>query len=179
MLRILMLVALLAVPLAAAQRPAIVVGVDDGRVQPLAKREGRTWSPTCDAPARGAVRGTPQRPALAVSGDATVEAIEYVPRGGLVWRQVEPMVRRIFGVQERLQNVSLDVLVGLPTDIESIATSAEPAIRPIYYFTASKTVPDSSAPLAADREGVANPRGDLRIDVVGWVRAAAAAAGAA
>jgi len=178
MLRVLILVALSAVPLAAAgQRSALLVGVDaGGRVQPLAKREGRNWSPTCDAPPRGAVRGAPERPVLAISGDASVEAIQYVPRNSVVWRQIEPMVRKIFGVQERLQNVSLDVLVGLPTDVESIATSMEPATRPIYYFTASKTVPDSSAPLAADREGVANPRGDLRIDVVGWVRAAAAGA---
>lgn len=180
MRRILVLVALSAVPLAAAaaQRSAVLVGVDEGgRVQPLAKREGRTWSPTCDAPARGAIRGTAQRPVLALSGDATVETIQYVPRGGVVWRQMEPMIRRVFGVQERLQNVSLNVLVGLPTDIESVATSVEPATRPIYYFTASKTVPNSTAAAAdLDRDGAPDPRGDLRIDVVGWVRAGMAGA---
>ena len=174
MLRILILVALWAIPMAAAQRSSILIGVDDGaRVRPLARVDGRAWSPTCDAPPRGPSRGTPQRPIVAVGGEATVEAIQYVPRGGVAWRQIEPMVQRIFQVQERLQNVSLNVLVGIPTDVESIATSVEPATRPIYYFTASKMIPNRPG-LVANVDGENDPQGDLRIDVVGWVRAGAA-----
>ena len=174
MLRILILVALWAVPMAAAQRSPILIAVDDGaRVLPLARVVGRAWSPTCDAPPRGQTRGTPQRPVVAVGGDAKVEAIHYVPRGGVAWRQIEPMVLRIFQVQERLQNVSLNVLVGIPTDVESIATSVEPATRPIYYFTASKTIP-SRPGLVANVDGELDPQGDLRMEVVGWVRAGAA-----
>jgi hypothetical protein len=177
MLRTLIIVALSAAPIAAAQRSPILIGVDEGaRVRPLARVDGRTWSPTCDAPpapSRGQTRGTIQLPVVTIAGDAAVEAIEYVPRGGAAWRQIEPIVLRTFQVQERLQNVSLNVLVGIPTDVESIATSVEPATRPIYYFTASKTVPSGAGPdLNAD--GAADPQGDLRIDVIGWVRLGAA-----
>jgi hypothetical protein len=176
MLRVLIFVALWAAPIAAAQRSAILIGVDDGaRVRPLARVEGRAWSPTCDAPSRGQTRGTAQRPVVVASGDAQVEAIHYVPRGGVAWRQVEPMVTRIFQVQERLQNVSLNVLVGIPTDVESIATSVEPATRPIYYFTASKTIPNRPG-LVATTDGELEPQGDLRMEVVGWVRAGASGA---
>jgi len=175
MLRILILVALWAAPIA-AQRSAILVGVDEGaRVRPLARAEGRTWSPTCDAPSRGPVRGTPQRPILAISGAATVEAVRYVPRGGVAWREVEPIVRRVFNLQERIEKVAPAILVDIPTDIDSIATSMEPATRPIYYFTASKTIPNSRA-ADLNVEGGNDPRGDLRIDVVGWVRTGAAGA---
>jgi hypothetical protein len=171
MLRILLLVALWAVPLA-AQRAPVLVGVDDGgSVRPLARLQGRTWSPSCEAPARGAVRGTAQRPVILVGGNASVEDVHYVQRGGIVWRQLEPMVKRIFGLQEKLQDVPLDVLAGLPIDVESIATSVEPATRPIYYFTASKTVPNISPTADLDGDGQVDGRGDLRIDVVGWVRA--------
>ena len=174
MMRSLILVALLAVPVAAAQRSTVVVGVDDGgSVRPLARAEGRTWSPSCEAPARGAVRGTVDRPVLAVAG-ARAEGIQYVPRGGVVWRQLEPIVRRVFQVQERLQNVSLDVLVAIPADIESIASSVESATRPIYYFTASKLVPNQRPGTDINADGEVAPIGDLRIDVVGWVRAGAA-----
>jgi len=174
MLRTLIIVALSAAPIAAAQRAPILIGVDEGaRVRPLARVEGRTWSPTCDAPPRGQTRGTPLRPLVTVGGEAAVEEIQYVPRGGAAWRQIEPIVLRTFQVQERLQNVSLNVLVGIPTDVESIATSVEPATRPIYYFTASKTVP-SRVGVDINADGAVDPQGDLRIDVVGWVRLGAA-----
>jgi hypothetical protein len=170
-LRILVLVALWAAPIAAAQKPPVLVGVDEGsRVRPLARVDGRTWSPTCDAPARGPSRGTPQRPVVATSGDATIEPIQYVPRGGVAWRQIEPIVLKIFQVQEKLQHVSLNVLVGIPTDVDSIATSVEPATRPIYYFSASKVIP-SRPGVDLNADGESDPQGDLRIEVVGWVRA--------
>ena len=176
MLRILLLVALSAAPLA-AQRGPVLVGVDDGnRVRPLARLEGRTWSPSCEAPARGTARGTVQRPVVVAAGSGTIEDVQYVTRGGTVWRQLEPMVKRIFTLQEKLQDVPLHVLAGLPIDVESIATSVEPATRPIYYFTASKTAPNISPAADLDGDGQIDARGDLRIDVVGWVRAGMAGA---
>jgi hypothetical protein len=176
MLRILMLIALWAAPMA-AQRSAILVGVDEGgRVRPIARVDGRAWSPTCEAPPRGTIRGTAQRPVLVVTGEAATEAVRYVPRGGVAWRQVEPIVRRVFLLQERLEKVAPAILVDIPTDIDSIATSEEPATRPIYYFAASKTIPNSRA-IDLNVDGGGDPRGDLRIDVVGWVRTGAAGAG--
>ena len=171
-MRILVLLVLCAVPAIAVQRQPALVAADEGsRVRPIARVDAGWWSATCEVPPGARTRGgTPLRPVLVVSGDGAVEAIRYVPRGGTAWQQLEPVVRRIFLQQEKQEDVAAAVLAGSAISVDSIATSAEPATPPLYYFRASKRIPDPRGPVDLDADGEVDPRGDLRIDVLGWLR---------
>ena len=173
-MRILVLLALCGVSVLAVQRQPTLVAVDEGsRLRPIARVDAGTWSATCEVPPGTKAPGsTPLRPALVVSGDAAVEAIRYVPRGGSAWRQLEPVVRRIFLQQEKQESVASAALAGIAISVDSIATTAAPATPPLYYFRASKIIPDPRGPVDLDADGEIDPRGDLRIDVVGWLRGA-------
>ena len=50
-----------------------------------------------------------------------------------------------------------------------ILASADAKAPPVYFFSASKTIPDSRGDVDLDDDGEVDPRGDLRIDASGWL----------
>jgi hypothetical protein len=169
--RTLLFLALLTAP--PAQTSPILVGADEGsRVRPIARADGARWSATCEAPPiPTGRRGTPQRPSLVATGNAVVDAIRFVPRGGKEWRQIEAAVHTVFLQRERQQNVASATLGRVAIDIETLSAG-----RPAgsgYYFRAAKTVRDSRGENISNEQADVDPPGDLRIEVIGWLQAAA------
>jgi hypothetical protein len=168
-------VALLGASVASAQTSPVLVGADEGsRMRPIARMVGSRWMATCEVPTPPAVRrGTPQRPAVVASGDTVIDAIRYVPRGGKEWQQIEAAVRTVFLQRETQQNVAPATLGRVAIDVETLSTGGPAGSGSIYYFRASKTVRDSRAENISSEEADVDPPGDLRIEVIGWLRAAA------
>jgi hypothetical protein len=96
--------------------------------------------------------------------------VRTVAAGGNEWRQLEPLVTRLFGTRERQERVSASALASVPLSIDAIFSSAPAAPPQIYYFRASKTIPDSRGDVDADDDGEVDPKGNLRLDVTGWLR---------
>ena len=166
---------LLALPLAvvwAAQPPSLLVAVDEGaRLRPVARFDGTRWAATCQAPAnrRPAAGGT-RPPRVIVEGGPMSEPVRAVTTGGNEWQQLAPLVTRLFETRERQESVSASALASVPLSIDAIFSSAPAASPQIYYFSASKTIPDSRGDVDADDDGEVDPKGDLRLDVTGWLR---------
>jgi len=169
-----LVLALLAAPPAWAQTSPILIGVDEGsRVRPIARADGQGWTATCEAPpAPAGRRGTPQRPSVVASGNTAIDAIRYVPRGGKEWQQIEAAVRTVFLQRERQQNVASPALGRVAIDIETLSASGPAGSGSIYYFRAAKTVRDSRGENISNEDADVDPPGDLRIEVIGWLRAA-------
>lgn len=165
---------MIAAALHAAQQPSILVAVDEGaRLRPVARHDGTRWAITCAAPARrdaGVV--SPGAPRILVSGGAAVEAVRRVQTGSAEWRNLEPVVKELFETRERQENVSAAALESVPLAIDAIFTPTRASTPQIYYFRSSKTIPDSRGDVDADDDGEVDPKGDLRIDVTGWLQSA-------
>ena len=68
---------------------------------------------------------------------------------------VTAVVRRVFGEREKEQRVSAPSLAGAPLSIDFLYAAGQGPAR-VYYYEASKTIPDA--------EGI------LRVSVAGWLR---------
>jgi hypothetical protein len=156
----------------AAQASSVLVAVDEGaRLRPVARFDGTRWAATCQAPAnRGATAAGARLPRVIVDGGSAAEAVRAVTRGGSEWRQLEPVVRRLFETRARQESVSASALASVALSIDALFTSAAGSSPQIYYFRASKTIPDSRGDVDADDDGEVDPRGDLRLDVTGWLQ---------
>jgi hypothetical protein len=160
-----------AVTASAAQVSPLLVAVDEGaRLRPVARFDGTRWAATCLSPAnRGAVSGA-RLPRVIVEGGPAADAVRAVIAGSDERRQLEPVVRRLFEARERQESVSASALASVPLSIDAIFSSVPASSPQIYYFRASKTIPDSRGDVDADDDGEVDPKGDLRLDVTGFLR---------
>jgi hypothetical protein len=153
----------------AAQGP-LLVAVDEGdRLRPVARFDGARWAATCDAPAR---RGNPikgRSPRAVTSDGLAVEPIRHVPMGGPEWRQLEPRIKQLFDDRARRENVTAAALKSVPLRIEAIVTPVRVAPSQTYFFVSSRTIPDSRTDVDMDADGEVDPKGELRVDVTGWL----------
>jgi len=153
-----------------AAQGALLVAVDEGdRLRPVARFDGARWSGTCESPARrgNAIKG--RSPLAVASGGLAVEPIRHVPMGGAEWRQLEPRIRQLFDDRARRENVTAAALRSVPLRIEAIVTPVRVAPSQPYFFVSSRTIPDSRTDVDMDADGEVDPKGELRVDVTGWL----------
>ena len=144
----------------AAQAPVVVTVREGSRVRAVARVDGAAWSATCDMPA-GATA-------------APVVASRSVGTGVRERAELEAMIRRLFRDSERRENVSPAALASVPMQIESLDAGGQDRGAQVYFFRASKTIPDSRGDVDLDDDGEVDPPGELRVDVSGWLRRTAA-----
>jgi hypothetical protein len=159
-----------------AQPASVLVAVEEGGgLRALARYDGTRWTATCDVPRRRNADSAGVRSPRPVTGEnATVDGIRVVAPGSGEWRQLAPDIETVFQRRERQEDVSAAALASAPIRIEAIVTTATASTPQIYFFAASKTIPDSRGDVDADDDGEVDPKGDLRIDVTGWLQRAAA-----
>jgi hypothetical protein len=158
----------------AVHAQSLAIGVDEGSQQrPIATFDGTRWSGACIAPAPRGGDSAPSRIRLTATGGTPVATVRLVPANGAEWVRLAPHVTRHFDERARRENVSAAALARVPLVIEAIFTSGDTSPPRIYFFSASKTVPDTRGPVDADDDGEVDPPGDLRIDVSGWLDDAA------
>lgn len=155
-------------PAAPAQTPGIVAAAVEGTgVRPIARFDDR-WVSTCAAPPAAIRERAGDVPRVVASG-AGVEAVRPVGPRSAEWAGLEPLVTRLFQERERRENVSAATLATVATRIEAIVASAGTGDQQVYFFAASKTIPDTRGAVDLDADGDVDPAGDLRIDVTGFI----------
>jgi hypothetical protein len=153
----------------AAQGP-LLVAVDEGdRVRPVARFDGSRWAATCDVPPRRGSATKGRSPRAVASEGLAVEPIRHVPIGGAEWRQLEPRIKQLFDERAKRENVTAAALASVPLRIEAIVTPVRVAPSQTYFFVSSRTIPDSRADVDMDADGEVDPKGELRVDVSGWL----------
>jgi hypothetical protein len=111
--------------------------------------------------------GAPRRALLgiATAGALVAGPVAAIDAGSEAWARVAPEIERLFEVRERELRLAPGQVARAPIVIDSLYASPDDASR-VYYFEASRTVPDDPADVDAD-----DPRGVLRVAVNGWLRA--------
>jgi hypothetical protein len=106
---------------------------------------------------------------IAVSGGTlTVAQARRIQAGSREWDAIQPAIRRVYVEGERGQRLSAANLAAFPVSIERVYATPAGTTPEIYYFEASKRVPDPR--VSDDPE---DPAGTLRIIVAGWLRGGA------
>jgi hypothetical protein len=112
-----------------------------------------------------AASGAGERLALGTAGALQGDGVRVVGRGAGEWAQIEPLVNRLFAERERELRVAGSNVERSPIVIDVVYTTARADPAAVYYFEASKRVPDNAADVDPD-----DPRGTLRVGVTGWLR---------
>jgi hypothetical protein len=102
---------------------------------------------------------------LAISGMLQAEAAQSVGRNTAEWRRIELAVSRLFEAREREQRLSGANVAQVPVVVDTVYATASVNSSQVYYFEASKRVPDNAADVDPD-----DPRGTIRVGVTGWLR---------
>jgi len=163
-----------------AQSTNVFVAADEGaRLRPIARYDGREWTQTCDVTG---VVGARQRtasidaPRILASAAVRIDPIRQVKAGTPEWAGLEPVIRRLFRQREREQNVTPSALASREMTIEALSANPQGSLPQLYFFNASKSLPDSRGDVDLDDDGEVDPPGTLRVDVSGWLRAGAGSA---
>jgi hypothetical protein len=146
----------------AAPLMAIVTG---GRMQPLARLTGTIWTPldpACVSSMTGLDRTKVS--AVAASPGVQVDAVHPIPAGSIP-RAVRAAIVRMFDERMRGQRLEAERLTSVPLVVDALYGSPAAGGVRVYYFEASKSVPDVAADVDPD-----DPRGTLRPMVNGWLR---------
>ena len=156
---------------AAQSAGAVIAAVDGGRSQPIARYDGRAWIAACATPAGNTANlRSGDHVTLAVTG-VTSAVARPLTASTPQRRTLDPAIRRLFDQRAREQSVTAGALAAVPLTIESVHGSI--GMPGVYFFAASKSVPDGRGDVDLDQDGEVDPPGTLRVDVAGWLRAAA------
>ena len=126
----------------------------------------------CTAPAALPIAGPPAQTGgradasyvgLAVAGPAKLEPMARVTEASREWPSVAAVVAPLFERRARDHGVNASTLARVPMTIDSVY-AVESAAETVYYFEASKRVPD------AGNTPIEDPKGVVRVSVSGWLR---------
>lgn len=151
----------LAAGAASAQSPDMTVAIDAGGApQAIARFADGRWVKATDV-LQCAPRGAAERIVVA-GGDA--EAARPITAATNEWKAIEPVIVRVFELRQREHGIAAANLSGVPIQIDWVyGQPARDGQAAIYYFEASRRVPD---PGTAPEE---DPKGTLRVAVSGWL----------
>ena len=149
--------------MAASAQPAPVIAIDGAPPQPVARLDGGRWVRAADT-LRCAPAGTVDR--LVATGGARAGVPRSIAADAPERQALEPAIVGVFDRRQREHDLAAAHLAGLPMDIDWIYASGATDGADIYYFEASRRVPDPGT--APDED----PRGTLRVAVSGWLHRA-------
>jgi hypothetical protein len=152
-----------------AQGGAVALALDDGtRVVPVAHFRDGVWQSAVSCDARDPRVARPPGPSITTRLVATgrqVQTPEVIERDSVEWTRLEPLILELFAGREAEQHLSREVAASAPVGIDRVYAASRGADR-VYYFEASRRIPDSSAQADADTD----PPGTLRVAVAGFLR---------
>jgi hypothetical protein len=150
---------------AAAQSHDLAIALDAGGApQHIARLTDGRWVKTTETLVCAA-RGVPAE--RIVAGGAAAERPSRIASESAEWKALEPAITRVFEQRQREHELAAASLAEVPIEVESVYRAADERGLPvIYYFEASRRVPDPGT--APDED----PKGTLRVAVSGWLRSA-------
>jgi hypothetical protein len=119
--------------------------------------------PIANPPAQPRGSGNPSYVGLAVAGPAQLEPMARVTEASREWPGVSAVVAPLFERHARDHGVNASMLARVPMTIDSLY-AVERANETVYYFEASKRIPD------AGNTPLEDPKGIVRVSVSGWLR---------
>jgi hypothetical protein len=150
-----------------AQSSDLVLSVDDGtRVRPIARLVNSEWvsaAPCTSGDAPSTPAGVGER--LVASRGLVAKAVRAVAPGAPEWLRLAPAIEQAFDRREREERLTSDRTARAPRAIDWIYAFEGGAER-IYYFEASRRVPNASDDVDADTD----PPGTIRVAVAGFLR---------
>jgi len=142
--------------------------------QSVAIRLGSTESSgRCERPRRLPVASPPAAPrggfdpvyvGVAVSSAIPHDSLRRVTERSPEWKAVTAAVSPLFERRAERQGVASSALARVPMTIDWLVAAASGAAPPTFYFEASKRIPDAGGTPSED------PKGIVRISVIGWLR---------
>lgn len=150
-----------------AQPGDLVLSVDDGtRVSPIARLVNSEWVSAALC-ASGDTRSTPDsvRERLIASRGLVAKTVRAVAPGTPEWLHLAPAIGQAFERREREERLTSERTARAPRAIDWIYALEDGAER-IYYFEASRRVPNASDDVDADTD----PPGTIRVAVAGFLR---------
>jgi hypothetical protein len=140
----------------------VAIAIDAGGTpQVIARFDGGRWVKTADV-LQCAHEGDAER--VVVTGTAGAEMAQRVAPTADGWKALEQVIVRVFEQRQREHALVARNLTGVPIQIDSVyAAPDRDALAAVYYFEASRRVPD---PGTAPEE---DPKGTLRVAVSGWL----------
>jgi hypothetical protein len=148
-----------------AQSGDIALAVDDGtRVQPIARLVDGRWvsAAPCTTGDSSSTPGGRQR--LIVSGGLVAKDVRAVGPSTPEWLRLAPAIGQAFERREREARLTTDRTARAPRAIDWIYALDDSARR-VYYFEASRRVPNASDDVDADTD----PPGTIRVAVAGFL----------
>ena len=119
--------------------------------------------PIASPPARTGGQADASYVGLAVAGPAQLEPMTRITEVSREWPSVSAAVGPLFERRAPDHGVSTSTLARLPLTIDVLYATAR-AGETVYYFEASKRVPD------AGNTPIEDPKGIVRVSVSGWLR---------
>jgi hypothetical protein len=148
---------------AAAQPAAPEIAIEGPTLQPIARYENGKWTQLADV-LRCAKPGGLER--VVATGGASAGLLEPIARDDDDWKALEAPIVRLFERRELELDLAAANLARAPIQIDWVYMTPRPNGVRIYYFEASRRVPDPGTASEDD------PKGTLRIVVSGWMQRA-------
>ena len=148
---------------APSAQPAPVIAIDGEPPQAVARLDAGRWVKAAET-LRCGPAGAVDR--LVVTGGARPGVPRSIAADAPERQALDPAIVGVFDRRQREHDLAAAHLAGLPMQIDWIYASGTPDGADIYYFEASRRVPDPGT--APDED----PKGTLRVAVSGWLHRA-------
>jgi hypothetical protein len=144
----------------------VVLAVDDGtRVSRIARLVDGGWVSAAPCTPGDASPTPAVRERLVVSRGLVAKSVRAVASGTPEWLRLAPAIGQAFERREREERLTTDRTSQAPRAIDWIY-ALDDTVGRVYYFEASRRVPNASDDVDADTD----PPGTIRVAVAGFLR---------